>query len=102
MKNLIVGVCALLASSFAYADFDVDIYGRVEGVGEQSVVLSSFGKSVEVMVSPFTKIEIEVRGLLHYDYPATFNDVRVGDRAKVEAVPNGYGEFYAKEIELVR
>lgn len=102
MKKAIFGVLMVLASTSAMADFDVDIYGRVIGKGTQSITISSFGESREVLVSPWTKVEVEVRGLLHYDYDGTLNDVTVGDWAKIEAVPNAYGEFYAKEIEIVR
>lgn len=106
MKKTIFGflfaLAAATASTNAMADFDVDIYGRVTGKGAQSIAISSFGESREVLVSPWTKVEVEVRGLLHYDYDGTLDDVTVGDWVKIEAVPNAYGEFYAKEIEIVR
>lgn len=103
MKRLAFALAVMLSTATsAVADNDVELYGRIVEKGEASVAIGAYDKKIDVMVSPFTKIEVEVRGLLHYDYNTTFDEVKVGDWAKIEAVPNGYGEFYAKEIEVVR
>ncbi len=96
-------LCAALAvSAPAWADFDFDVIGQVTAVTPQGITLNSMGKTMEIMVSPITEIEVEKRGFFEYDYHISLGQIQVGDWAKVEVIPTGQNQFMAKDIEIVR
>lgn len=105
MKKIFCGLATIAAVAFstpALADYDFDVVGQIAAVNPQGITLNSMGKSMEIMVTPITEIEVERRGFFEYDYHISLGQVQVGDWAKVEVVPTGQNQFMAKEIEIVR
>ena len=105
MKKIFLGLATAAAVAFstpAAADFDFDVMGQITAVTPQGITLNAMGKSMDIMVTPFTDIEVERRGFIEFDYHISLSQVRVGDWAKVEVVPTGQGQFMAKDIEIVR
>ena len=105
MKKIFLGLATAAAVAFstpALADYDFDVMGQITAVNPQGITLNAMGKSMDIMVTPFTDIEVERRGFIEFDYHISLSQVRVGDWAKVEVVPTGQGQFMAKDIEIVR
>ncbi len=101
-KTALCAASGLAFSTPALADYDFDVVGQITAVNPQGITLNSMGKSMEIMVTPITEIEVERRGFFEYDYHISLGQVQVGDWAKVEVVPTGQNQFMAKEIEIVR
>ena len=105
MKKLFCGLATAAAVAFstpALADYDFDVMGQVAAVTPQSMTVNAMGKAMTIAVNPITKVEVEKRGFIEYDYHTSFSNVKVGDWVKVEVIPMGQGQFVAKEIEVYR
>ena len=103
MKKFLLGLAAAATfSSPAFADFDFDVMGQVAAVTPQSLTVNTMGKAMTIAVNPITKVEVEKRGFIEFDYHTSFSNIRVGDWVKVEVIPMGQGQFMAKEIDVYR
>ena len=103
MKKFLLGLATAAAfSSPALADYDFDVMGQVAAVTPQSLTVNTMGKAMTIAVNPITKVEVEKRGFIEFDYHTSFSNIRVGDWVKVEVIPMGQGQFVAKEIDVYR
>lgn len=101
-KTCAAFLSAVCFSMPALADIDFDVMGQIKEVTNDSVTIDKMGQPMKIMVTPITKIEVERRGLVEYDYNISLSDVKVGEWAKIEVIPQGQNQFMAKEIEIVR
>ena len=101
-KSLVGAAAVFLFSAPAWADYDFDVVGQITAVTPQGISLNTMGKTMEIMVTPITEIEVEKRGFFEYDYHISLGQIQVGDWAKVEVIPTGPNQFMAKDIEIVR
>lgn len=97
LKNLLAGFCLAIISTSALADNDIDIAGRVTAVRKNSISING----TAISVTPYTKIEAEYRRG-DYDRRIPLSNIRVGEWAKVEAIPQGRNRYIAKDIEVKR
>ncbi len=103
MKKFLLGLAvAATFSTPALADYDFDVMGQVAAVTPQSLTVNTMGKAMTIAVNPITKVEVEKRGFIEFDYHTSFSNIRVGDWVKVEVIPMGQGQFVAKEIDVYR
>ena len=103
MKKFLLGLAvAATFSTPALADYDFDVMGQVAAVTPQSLTVNTMGKAMTIAVNPITKVEVEKRGFIEFDYHTSFSNIRVGDWVKVEVIPMGQGQFMAKEIDVYR
>ena len=101
-KTVLGFLCGAFLASPAFADFDFDVMGQITEVTENSITIDKMGQPMKIIVTPITKIEVEKRGLVEYDYKIPLSGVKVGDWAKIEVLPQGNNQFMAKDIEIVR
>lgn len=101
-KTSLTFLCTALLAAPAWADFDFDVIGQVKAVTSNTITIDKMGQPMTINVTPITKIEVEKRGLMEYDYPIPLSEVKVGDWAKIEVIPQGQNQFTAKDIEIVR
>ena len=101
-KSLVAFLGAAVLSAPALADFDFDVIGPVTSLTETTMTIDRMGQPMTMLVTPITKIQVERRGLMEYDYLIPLSEIKVGEWVKAEVLPQGNNQFIAKEIEVVR
>lgn len=103
LKKCLVAVFgSAVLSAPAFADADFDVIGQVTHVQATVLTIDRMGEPMSMLVTPITKIEVERRGLVDYDYRIPLSEIKVGEWVKAEVLPQGNNQFIAKEIEVVR
>ena len=101
-KSLAALLSVAAFASPALADIDFDVIGQVTAIEATTITIDRLGQPMTMLVTPITKIEVERRGLMEYDYLIPLSEIKVGEWIKAEVLPQGNNQFIAKEIEVVR